>query len=366
MSFKWHPDEAPPRIEAHSKAKLKVLRRYLRAYFDTLNVNPHREEFKLDLIDGFAGGGTFLDEDTVLSGTPLTMLEEATAAKNRLNQTRFKPLHIDCKFYFVDKEQAHTDHLRKALVEHGYNVDNDRIVVRNGLFENELEGILNSIRQRQPRSGRAIFLLDQTGFSQVELALVSRIFNELPAAEVILTFAADALVNHVAPTPQFETAVKPLQLSASQIQDLLRHKDGEGGRAFAQRLLRDQARFVTGATYDTPFFIRPEGIAPRAVVPPSVTTSQGSGCHDSTALGDPQHFRALWHWRFRYARLGHIEGPRNPSFVSIPRTRSPSDARAAFGVAPVRTVQSGIGTTSNHRHLTTPACKSDSRSFLRS
>ncbi len=259
MSFKWHPDEAPPRIEAHSKAKLKVLRRYLRAYFDTLNVNPHREEFKLDLIDGFAGGGTFLDEDTVLSGTPLTMLEEATAAKNRLNQTRVKPLHIDCKFYFVDKEQAHTDHLRKALVEHGYSVDNDRIVVRNGLFENELEGILNSIRQRQPRAGRAIFLLDQTGFSQVELALVCRIFNELPAAEVILTFAADALVNHVAPTPRFETAVKPLRLSASQIQDLLRHKDGEGGRAFAQRLLRDQARFVTGATYDTPFFIRPEG-----------------------------------------------------------------------------------------------------------
>ena len=192
MSFKWHPEEDPPHIESHSKAKLDVLRSYLRAYFDRLNVNPQREEFKLDLVDGFAGGGTFLDAKTILSGTPLIMLEEAKQAANRLNTGRIKKLNIDCKFYFVDKEKTHTDHLRKVLIERGHNVDDDSIVVRNGLFENEVGGIINSIQQRQPRAGRAIFLLDQTGFSQVELALVSRIFNEFPAAEVIMTFAADA------------------------------------------------------------------------------------------------------------------------------------------------------------------------------
>lgn len=259
MSFEWHPDEPPPQIEAHSKAKLEVLRSYLREYFDRLNVNPLREEFKLDLIDGFAGGGTFLDGSTVLSGTPLVMLEETEAARTRLNVERVKRLHIDCKFYFVDKEQAHTDHLRKVLAEHGHHVDDDRIVVRNALFEDELEGTLNSIRQRQPRSGRAIFLLDQTGFSQVELALVSRIFDELPAAEVILTFAADALVNHLARTPQIAKAVAPLQLTDSQIQDLINYRDGDGGRALVQRALRDHTRIVTGAMYDTPFFIRPRG-----------------------------------------------------------------------------------------------------------
>ena len=259
MSFEWHPDEPPPRIEAHSKAKLEVLRSYLREYFDRLNVNPQREEFKLDLIDGFAGGGTFLDGSTVLPGTPLVMLEETEAARTRLNVERVKRLHIDCKFYFVDKQKAHTDHLRKVLAEHGYHIDDDRIVVRNALFEDEFEGILNSIRQRQPRSGRAIFLLDQTGFSQVELALVSRIFDDLPAAEVILTFAADALVNHLAQTPQIAKAVAPLQLTDSQIQDLIQYRDGDGGRALVQRTLRNHARIITGATYDTPFFIRPGG-----------------------------------------------------------------------------------------------------------
>ncbi len=257
MSFKWHPDGPPPLIETHSKAKLQVLRSYLRAYFDRLNVNPVREGFKLDLIDGFAGGGLFLDDTTEVSGTPLIMLEETEAASVRLNEKRAKRLHIDCRFYFVDKEQAHTDHLRKVLGERGHYIDGDRIVVRNGLFENEAESIIASIQQRQPRSGRAIFLLDQTGFSQVQLSLVSRIFGQLPAAEVILTFAADALVNHLAETPQIAKMVAPLQLTDSQISDLIQQRDGDGGRALVQRTLRDHARIVTGATYDTPFFIRP-------------------------------------------------------------------------------------------------------------
>ena len=109
MSFRWHPDEPPPLIEEHSKAKLTVLRSYLRAYFDRLNVNPQREEFKLDLVDGFVGGGTFRDGDEDLSGSPLIMLEESAAAIERLNRNRTKPLRFDCKYYFVDVETAHTD-----------------------------------------------------------------------------------------------------------------------------------------------------------------------------------------------------------------------------------------------------------------
>ena len=233
------------------------MRTYLRAYFDRLNNTPNRDSFKLDLVDGFAGGGTFLDQGEILSGTPLIMLEEAAAASERLNRNRIKPLDVDCKFYFVEKKPAHTDHLRRVLAERAHPSDPDKLVVRTGLFENELQDILRSIQQRQPRAGRAIFLLDQTGYSQVELALVYRIFAELPAAEVILTFAADALVNHLTRSPQMDKAVAPLQLTASQIDDLIGLRDGKGGRALVQRLLRDHARTATGATYDTPFFIRP-------------------------------------------------------------------------------------------------------------
>ncbi len=258
MLFKWHPDERPPSIEPHSKAKLEVLRGYLRAYFDRLNSNPVREEFKLDLVDGFSGGGLFLDGISEISGTPLIMLEEAKQAKERLNENRTKRLNINCKFYFVDKEKAHTDHLRKILRNRDNQVENSNIVIRNGLFKNEVIKIIASIKKRQPRSGRAIFLLDQTGFSQVELDLVSYIFKHLANAEVILTFAADALINHLTQDPHMIRAVAPIQLTNNQLEELVEQKHEKGGKALVQRALRDHIRSKTKADYDTPFFIRPK------------------------------------------------------------------------------------------------------------
>ena len=255
--FSWHPDMSPPLIEAHSRAKLEVLRGYLRSYFDTLNVDPRIDTRKLDLIDGFCGGGAFRAGGEVVSGTPLIMLEEVAAASQRLNRDRTKPLSIDCKTYFVDKERAHTDHLRKVLDERGYRVDDERIVIRTGRFENELDRILRSVRQRQPRAGRAIFLLDQTGYSHVGLDLVARIFSELANAEVILTFSVDNLVNHFTLSPAFLKGVAPLRLTSEKIHELSEHRDSDDRRAIMQRVLRKHVRRITGAVYDTPFFVRP-------------------------------------------------------------------------------------------------------------
>lgn len=256
--FDWHPDRDPPQIQPHSKAKLVVLRNYLRAYFDRLNVGLGQDRFKLDLVDGFAGGGTFLDEgDTLIPGTPLIMLEELAAARERLNAKRTKPLQFDCKCYFVDVNENHANHLSKTLVERGYDPGGEDIVVRTGRFADEVHEIVADIRRRQPRAGRAIFLLDQTGFSQVELELVGRILRELRNAEVILTFAADVLINYLDKDPGRVKAIAPLQLSVPDIRSLLADRDGAGGRAVVQRTLRDHIRHTTRATYDTPFFIRP-------------------------------------------------------------------------------------------------------------
>ena len=160
MPFNWHPDEPPPQIEPHSKAKLQVLRNYLRAYFDRLGSPYAREEFKLDLVDGFAGGGSFRDDSETISGTPLIMLEEAREAEKRLVQGRSKPIRFDFKFYFVDVNPAHTDHLRRAMAERGYSANDESTVVRTGKFKDNLDGILHEIKRRQPIAGRSLFLLD--------------------------------------------------------------------------------------------------------------------------------------------------------------------------------------------------------------
>lgn len=256
MEFKWHPDEPPPVIEEHSKAKLNVLRSYLHAYCNTLNSAPNREEFKLDLVDGFSGGGTFLDQNEIISGTPLIMLEETKKAEERLNQSRNKPLKFDCKFYFVDKEKAHIDHLKKVLADHGHEIDGGKIVVSNSPFEQKVDSIIAEINRRQPRAGRAIFLLDQTGYSQVGLELVAKIFSKLANAEVILTFAVDALINYLHDSQTIIKATAPLQFTEPQIHDLIEARNSSGGRALAQRIIRPHIRGLTGAPFDTPFFIR--------------------------------------------------------------------------------------------------------------
>ena len=258
MPFIWHPNDPPPELEEHSWAKLQVLRKYLRSYFDTLGVNPARDEFRLDLVDGFAGGGAFRYGNAIEVGTPLIMLEEAKAAEERLNRDRAKPLRFNCKFHFVDVNPNHIAHLRRVLDERGYHAGGKEIVVHDGKFEDKADEIIAEVQRRQPRAGRAIFLLDQTGFSHVQMELVQRIFRRLPAAEVILTFASDALINFLADRPQLVNAVAPLELTHSQIQDLIGLKEGAGGRALVQRAVRERIRSTTGATYDTPFFIRPQ------------------------------------------------------------------------------------------------------------
>ena len=255
MAFRWHVNEPPPEIEPHSKAKLSVLRGYLRAYFDRLGGTVHRREFKLDLVDGFCGGGVYRDGDGLLVGSPLIMLEESRDAKKRLVQGRTKPLAFDFKHYFIDKEQAHADYLNQELVNRGHLPGND-ISMQVGEFENLAPAIIDSISRRQPRAGRSIFLLDQCGYSDVSLRLIRRILSELPAAEVIVTIAADALFNFMNTTPRFLRSVAPLFLGEAQIRAWL-EQQSDSGRAVVQRAFRRHMRDMTGAGFDTPFFIKP-------------------------------------------------------------------------------------------------------------
>lgn len=257
MSFVWVPGSSPPSIEEHSLAKLSVLRNYVSDYIDRLCQGSPRDVFKLDLVDGFSGGGLFLDGTEEVSGTPLIMLEEAEKAYCRLNERRTKPLRFDLKFHFVDVESDHAQYLSGVLAEREFDIPGHDVRVHNSPFKDVVDEIIADIKDRQPRSGRALFLLDQKGFSQVEFGLVRRIFQELANAEVILTFAAETLVNFMVERPELSAAVRAIELHDTDIRDLVDLKDGAGGRALVQRALRDRLRSGTGATYDTPFFIRP-------------------------------------------------------------------------------------------------------------
>ena len=260
-SFEWSPSEEPPLIKEHSKVKLDVFRSYLREYLNRLNVNPARDRFRLDFVDGFCGGGIFRDNTKTISGTPLIMLEESKDAAKRLNKGRRKKLDFDCRFYFIDKAKVHTDYLKKTLQDHGYNPDDDQINIRTSTFEAEADSIINEIKSRQPQSGRAIFLLDQKGYSDVPLPTARKILRQLPAAEIILMIAAGSMLNFLPKNKSLinaYAAYTKLELSPAKIFRLVEEKNKPYGRAIAQRILSRHLIERTQARFYTPFFLLPE------------------------------------------------------------------------------------------------------------
>lgn len=114
-SFEWTDWQAGklPKLEAHSRAKLNVLRSYVTDYICILCADSFgRDSFRITLVDGFAGGGAY---DEAEFGSPFVLLEAVAAAEAKINANRQKPLQIDCHYYFVDKNTDALDCLRAQL-----------------------------------------------------------------------------------------------------------------------------------------------------------------------------------------------------------------------------------------------------------
>ena len=142
--FTWVPGLAPPRIEPHSAAKLRVLRGYLAHYLDRLATNPAMDALTVSFVDGFCGGGTFTQGANTVPGSPIVMLEEVEAARERLNRRRAKPLQVNAKFHLVDIERRHIEHLRQELIRRGYL----------GRLGNDIELVCSPFGEVLPESSR--------------------------------------------------------------------------------------------------------------------------------------------------------------------------------------------------------------------
>ena len=125
-------------------------------------------------------------------------------------------------------------------------------------FEYVADEIIKSVKSRNPRNGRSIFILDQYGYKETPLPVILKIFKELPKAEVILTFAVDALLNFVSDGPATDALLNhmgtPDVLRGRTIRSI---KSSESHwRLFIQSMLYRELVAKSGAKHYTPFFIR--------------------------------------------------------------------------------------------------------------
>lgn len=249
----------PAEIQPHSIAKHRILQSYLAAYYQTLVGGGRRDEFKLTVVDGFAGCGRYVLKGAkeLSDGSPLILLRAAKEAAYKINQGRQKPVNVDITHFFIEADKQGCALLKQVLIDEGYGDKLDKsIVLRQSKFEDEISNVLSFVRQKTPRSGRSIFILDQYGYNQVPLSQLRQILT-LSNAEIILTFGVDSLLNF-ANDASFKEQLNRINLPdifKGRTLDEIKESEHDW-RLFVQACLYQHLVVGSGAKFFTPFFIR--------------------------------------------------------------------------------------------------------------
>ena len=253
----WKIGQDPPLIRPHSLAKHRVLRAYLERYVSVLTANPRQEQLRLTLVDGFAGGGRYLDCRTKEDrpGSPLIMLDAMACAADEAQRVRSKPFHLDVQYIFIEKDREAIDYLRSVLADSKYaKLIDDKIHLTHGEFTAQVPEITKFVKNRG-RADRVIFVLDQFGYSDVPLPTIRSILSTLDNAEVILTFATDFLIDYLTESEHTQQILGNLGISLPP-KAIGTSKEERDWRRVIQFALHDQIPAQTGAKFYTPFFIR--------------------------------------------------------------------------------------------------------------
>lgn len=257
--YEWKLDDALPEIGAHSLAKHRILRRYIERYIEIVTAISWQEELSITFIDGYAGGGRYaLGRDTV-PGSPLILLEAVAAAEAKLKAARPKGFKIKATYIFVDQNRTHVEFLRSQVAESAFGAELDHSIrIWTADFNERVEDIVRLVRERSPRAGRAIFLLDQYGWSQVAFRSIRIILDQLQKAEVFLTFSVDALIDYLSSHSHEMRAFGEIDIHPELVKELVGLKQSEqlGYRILIQNGLYRHIQAATGAPFYSPFFVK--------------------------------------------------------------------------------------------------------------
>ena len=266
--YDWLVGHAPPTLDQHSAVKHSIVRSYITRYIETLMSQPGIPKLALSLVDGFAGGGEYLDEQGggSVDGTPVVMLQAVHEARAKINVGRtVTQREIDAEFFFVEKNKESTNYLHRHLEKRRgegaiASVDYPRISLRNGNFDSELQDIVARIKSRRA-GARAIFLLDQYSYDAVSMKSLRWLMTELPRAEVILNFNVDSLLTFLSNTERNRKPLRNVGLERYIPWEHLKHlKSRRDWRATLQRHIAHGIKTETNALFMTLFFVRPQAV----------------------------------------------------------------------------------------------------------
>ena len=182
----------------------------------------------------------------------LKAMKDAGAAQAK---RRSKEFNLDVEYFFVESSIDHFPILKSNLEQSEFrSMLAHNIHLLNDVFTNRVEQIVQHIRN-QSRKRRAIFLLDQFGYKDVPLPAIRSILSQLEHAEIILTFAADSLIDYLSELDSMQMTLERMGLQLSK-EEIRTAKEQADWRCAIQILLHDRIFLNSGARHYTPFFIR--------------------------------------------------------------------------------------------------------------
>lgn len=264
--YEWDSIDNPPTIKAHSLNKHVVITSYLSRYIEKLYSNS-KGYIRLSIVDGFAGGGIYLNEvdKSIEFGSPVKIMNTVAQAETELPEKFGKKVSIKPRYYFVEKNAKAVRVLKEVLNREKltpFKDENSQVI--EGDILDHWHSIIEKIKG-EGRTHRALFILDQYGYKDVPLLYIQELFKAMPKAEVILTFAVDWLIDYLSDKPEYIDRCQRRLMSLGlnlDVKDIVHTKkskpEGEG-RLIIQDLLSEELSKNCGAKYFTRYFIRSTG-----------------------------------------------------------------------------------------------------------
>lgn len=259
--YDWQIGNPPPDLDDHSQTKHMLIADYLKRYVEVYMSNTAIERLSLTIVDGFAGGGRYLDaqDATLIDGSPFLILKSIKEAEIAINVGRLKtPRYIDVEYHFIEKEAPHLEFLEQELRYSEYApILGTQISLYRASFSEVAPKLIERICKRN-RSKRAIFILDQYAYKDVPFPLINNILTNTDS-EVILTFNYDSLQGYLADTGPNKRAMENIGLvQYIHWERLALFKEAGMWKHAIQEQLANAILVASSAKHMTLFFITPK------------------------------------------------------------------------------------------------------------
>jgi three-Cys-motif partner protein len=170
-------------LQAHTRAKHRLLRGYLDAWFPILGSRPGRIVF----IDAFAGPGRYKSGEP---GSPILALNTL------LTHQSFERLRCEFVFWFLESDEHRFESLCHAIEEftaaRGGLPPNIKVHPLHSTFAAAATDLVARLREQKTSLAPTLAFIDPFGFSGVPLQLLSDLLS-FPHCEVLFNFMFESV-----------------------------------------------------------------------------------------------------------------------------------------------------------------------------